>query len=63
MIKPAYLPAQRPNGTFNGLFHEDGSVYSIEDFLAVAGTDAQNVDLPAEKKTMPEWFLADLAKK
>lgn len=56
MVKPAYLQAQRPNGTFNGLFHEDGSVYSREDYLAVA--DDQNV--PPEKRKMPEWYLRDL---
>lgn len=56
MVKPAYLSAQRPNGTFNGLFHEDGSVYSQEDYRSVAGT----ADAPTEKKSRPAWYLADL---
>lgn len=55
MVKPAYLAAQRPNGTFNGLFHEDGSVYSIDDFKAIAQCGDQT-GLPAEKRAMPEWF-------
>ncbi len=56
MVKPAYLQSQRPNGTFNGMFHEDGSVYSARDFLAVAG----DVPAPPERRSMPEWYLEDL---
>lgn len=58
MVKPAYLSTQRPNGTFNGLFHEDGSVYSKEDYLAVSGL----TDAPAENRTMPPWYLDALEK-
>ena len=36
MVKEAYLPTQRLNGTFNGLFYPDGSVYSEADREAVA---------------------------
>ena len=53
MIKPAYLPAQRPNGTFNGLFHEDGRVYSAADYEAVA----QNGSAPAALPQPPHWYL------
>ena len=35
MVKQAYLPTQRSNGTFNGLFYEDGSVYSETDLEAI----------------------------
>ena len=35
MVKKAYLPTQRLNGTFNGLFYEDGSVYSETDLEAI----------------------------
>lgn len=35
MVKEAYLPTQRLNGTFNGLFYPDGSVYSQEDLQAI----------------------------
>ena len=58
MVKPAYLQTQRLNGTFNGLFQEDGSVYSREDYLAIAGADAAS-DLPPEQPSMPRWFLED----
>lgn len=57
MVKPAYLKAQRINGTFNGLFHEDGTVYSQADFVAISGCSTA----PAETPTMPAWYLADLA--
>jgi len=53
MLKPAYLAPQRAKGTFNGLFHEDGSVYSLEDARAVSGN--MELDLP-ERKARPDWF-------
>ena len=56
MLKPAYLMQQRMNGTFNGLFHEDGSVYSLEDYQAIAGKDK----VRPEKKCAPEWYLESL---
>ncbi len=56
MVKPAYLMAQRPNGTFNGLFHEDGSVFSLEDYRSVAGEDKTR----PVKASMPEWYLERL---
>ncbi|MCK5175906.1 MAG: cellulase family glycosylhydrolase [Planctomycetes bacterium] len=36
MVKPAYLGGQRKNGTINGLFFEDGSVWSLADARAIA---------------------------
>ena len=36
MVKKAYLPAQRAKGTINGLFWEDGAVYSLKDARAIA---------------------------
>lgn len=53
MIKAAYLPQQRPNGTFNGLFHEDGSLYSFQDFEAIAGKKPVGM---IEGKHGPQWF-------
>jgi len=53
MLKPAYLTPQRRHGTFNGIFHEDGSVYSLEDARVVS----ENMDFKAvENKTIPEIF-------
>ncbi|HKJ47431.1 MAG TPA: hypothetical protein VJ991_16470 [Balneolales bacterium] len=52
MFKPAYLTPQRKIGTFNGLFHEDGSVYSLADARAVS----QNPHFQAEeRKAIPDW--------
>lgn len=56
MVKPAYLMAQRPNGTYNGLFHEDGSVYSLADYQAVAGKDK----IRPVKAALPEWYAKSL---
>ena len=36
MVKPAYLTPQRNIGTINGLFYEDGSVFSLADARAIA---------------------------
>lgn len=36
MVKPAYLRAQRLNGTVNGLFWPDGAVTSLKDARAIA---------------------------
>ncbi len=58
MVKPAYLMAQRPNGTFNGLFQEDGTVYSQADYRAVAHSESA----PAETPTNAPWYLEDLKK-
>ena len=58
MVKPAYLMAQRPNGTYNGLFHEDGSVYSLEDYQAVARKDKTR----PVKAELPDWYRESLEK-
>ena len=53
MLKPAYLKPQRVIGTFNGLFHEDGSVYSLADARAVS----QNPNLQIrERREPPQWL-------
>ncbi len=56
MIKPAYLPAQRINGTINGLFHEDGSVYSTADYIAVSGKQ----NSPEAFTQPPLWYVEEL---
>lgn len=53
MLKPAYLTGQRSVGTFNGIFHEDGSVYSLEDAREIANDP--NLEL-VENNTLPEFF-------
>ena len=53
MLKPAYLVPQRNIGTFNGLFFEDGAVYSLADARAISA----NPDFKAEeRKQLPGWW-------
>ena len=53
MLKPAYLSGQRKVGTFSGIFHEDGSVYSLADARAVAGDDSLVLE---ERHEFPAMF-------
>jgi len=53
MLRPAYLRIPRSIGTFNGVFHEDGSVYSLEDARAIANDPT--LDL-RENHTLPSCF-------
>ena len=39
MLRRAYLPPQRKNGTINGVFHEDGAVWSLADARAISGDE------------------------
>lgn len=54
MVKPAYLIHQRRVGTLNGLFHEDGAVWSLADARAVAN----DLNFQAEQRQQwPLWAL------
>ena len=55
MLKPAYLPAQRPKGTLNGVFHEDGAVWSLADARAIADDPALQA---TERPDWPDWAVA-----
>ena len=55
MLKPAYLKPQRLNGTFNGIFHEDGFVYNLDDAKSI--NDQFN---GKELKSKPKWYLEDI---
>ena len=59
MLKPAYLPPQRAKGTLNGIFHEDGAVWSLED--ARAASNNPNFEAE-ERREWPEW-AKDIPKK
>ena len=52
MVKPAYLPAQRPHGTINGVFWEDGAVWSLADARAVSGNPKLQLE---ERPGWPDW--------
>jgi hypothetical protein len=59
MIKRAYLPLQRAQGTVNGLFWPDGSVWSLRDARAIASDASLHL---TEKQTMPPGYLDYLTK-
>ncbi len=59
MIKWAYLPPQRAQGTVNGLFWADGLVWSLRDARAIAND--QSIRIP-ERKVLPVGYLNYLAK-
>jgi hypothetical protein len=52
MLKPAWLLAQRRKGTLNGVFHEDGSVWSLSDARAISGNPHFQA---TERKAWPHW--------
>lgn len=55
MLKLAYLLAQREKGTLNGVFYEDGAVWSLADARAISGESHFQAE---ERKTWPEWARA-----
>ncbi|WP_143423299.1 glycoside hydrolase 5 family protein [Halegenticoccus soli] len=59
MLKPAYLPNQRRKGRLNGLFHEDGAVWSAADARAVAGDPDLEID---ERREPPRWLPEGLTR-
>ncbi|UPV99772.1 glycoside hydrolase family 5 protein [Halorussus gelatinilyticus] len=52
MLRPAYLRKPREKGRVNGLFHDDGAVYSLLDAETVAG---QGLDLPRRDSFPTAW--------
>lgn len=52
MLKPAYLPTPRRWGRLNGIFHEDGAVWSRTDARAVAADPTLAIE---ERRAWPEW--------
>ena len=61
MLKPAWLPKMRKKGRLNGVFHEDGAVWSADDVAAfVGGPDdgtggAAALEPPVERREPPAW--------
>lgn len=52
MLKPAWLLPQRKKGTLNGVFHEDGAVWSLADAKAISGNSRFEA---AVRRQWPEW--------
>ena len=59
MIKLAYLPPQRAQGTINGLFWPNGSVWSLADAKSIAEDPALKLE---QNHTIPSGFLDYLKK-
>jgi len=56
MVKPAYLPPMRGNGVLNGLFHEDGAVWSLDDARAIKAMSGDpSVEGLRERRAWPQW--------
>jgi hypothetical protein len=53
MVKRAYLLAQRRQKTINGLFWEDGTVWSLDDARAIAGDPTLQL---TERQSLPHGF-------
>ena len=58
MLKPAYVPSQRKNGILNGIFHEDGAVWSEDDAQAIKAMSGEPALSIKERKEWPEWAMA-----
>ncbi|WP_232820609.1 glycoside hydrolase 5 family protein [Halorussus litoreus] len=59
MVQPAFVPAQRQYGILNGLFHEDGTVWSREDARAIAAMSGEtDVSGLEQRREWPAWASA-----
>ncbi|MFC7205377.1 glycoside hydrolase [Haloferax namakaokahaiae] len=56
MVKPAWVQPQRKNGVINGLFHEDGSVWSLDDALAIQAMSGETSLDVQERQEVPDWM-------
>lgn len=55
MVKPAQVHTQRRYGILNGLFHEDGAVWSLEDARAIKGMSGDSSFDGEERAEWPDW--------
>jgi hypothetical protein len=55
MLKPAYMLSQRKRGILNGVFHEDGAVWSTEDASALKVMSGDGEFDGRERKEWPNW--------
>jgi hypothetical protein len=55
MVKPAYVRYMRKRGIINGIFHEDGAVWNLDDAKAIKAMSGETeVDLE-QRREWPEW--------
>lgn len=55
MLQPAYFSSQRKVGILNGLFHEDGAVWSRDDAEAIKAMSGEGEFDGEERREWPEW--------
>ncbi|ODR80110.1 glycoside hydrolase [Haladaptatus sp. W1] len=55
MLKPAFSLYMRRNGVLNGLFHEDGAVWSLDDARAIKSMSGDPEYDGTERKEYPDW--------
>jgi hypothetical protein len=55
MVQPAFVPAQRNHGVLNGLFHEDGAVWSLDDARSIKAMSGDASFDGEERQQWPEW--------
>lgn len=57
MLQPAYFSSQRERGVLNGLFHEDGAVWSLDDARAIKGMSGDPTYEGEARSEWPEWAM------
>lgn len=55
MLQPAYTVPMRQKGVLNGIFHEDGSVWSQKDAREIKAMSGDRTFVGEERKTWPSW--------
>jgi len=58
MLKPAHVKSQRQHGILNGVFHEDGAVWSLDDARALKAMSGDSSFEGEERQEWPEWAKA-----
>ncbi|GAA5048899.1 glycoside hydrolase [Haladaptatus pallidirubidus] len=61
MVKPAFSLYLREHGVLNGLFHEDGAVWDLDDASSIKAMSGDPEYEGEERKEYPDW--ADIIKK
>ncbi|WP_440007332.1 glycoside hydrolase [Halomicrococcus sp. SG-WS-1] len=55
MLKPAYMLGQRRRGILNGVFHEDGAVWSSDDARAIKSMSGEETFEGEQRREWPDW--------
>ncbi|WP_228546129.1 glycoside hydrolase family 5 protein [Halegenticoccus tardaugens] len=55
MLKPAFTLENRTRGVINGLFHEDGAVWSLDDARAIKSMSGDASFEGVQRREYPEW--------